>query len=566
MAQLSGTLVQQEITTNVRSRTVALGAVYGFGFLYIASLVVAVWAAYDGGQALVRFFVLTGGILLLMVMPLLSAIPMPRIVTFAVSAPSLVTLVTGAVYITQRAGVIGDYIPVTLSDNLASSILAIALPFAFAALWLATTTRRYVIGALGALALFVGLIALVLTGSRGAWIGLAAGALVAGYLLFHHAIVERRGRTPAWLILLDVVAAAVAVGAVASFAAVVLSPELDARFGISALGGSAFSRIALWRDSLPLIQDYFFTGSGLASTAMTYATYAYLLHVPYLEHAHNLYLQIALEQGVPGLIAFLGIIASTVAYTLNAWQRTDGIGRGLLAAGYAATAALLVHGLFDAELFYSLFAPLVFLAPALLLWVASGMYRHARRGNLDEPAPSGRAVGVAIGVGLPVLVAILVPGAPARWEANLGSALQSRAELSIYHQPEWSFQDQVRRQLPQDLASAESHFQAALALDSGQPTANRRLGQIALARGSYAAALGYLSSAHAQQPTERVARQLLGELAALQGDSAGAVAMWQGLDFSQGQLMVRGWWYEYFGQGNQYARFNNAVQAFERAQ
>jgi hypothetical protein len=75
--------------------------------------------------------------------------------------------------------------------------------------------------------------------------------------------------------------------------------------------GRRLSRIALWRDSLPLIQDYFFTGSGLGATAMIYATYAYLLHVPYLYHAHNLYVQIALEQGVPALLAWLGLMAAT---------------------------------------------------------------------------------------------------------------------------------------------------------------------------------------------------------------------------------------------------------------
>ena len=566
MAQLSSTLVQQEVTTKVRARTVALGALYGFAFAYLASLVVAVWAAYDGGQALARFYVLLSGVLLLMLAPVLSVISMTRIVTLAMSLPSLLALATGALYVSQRIDRLAGYLPVTLSDNLASGILAITLPFAFATLWLAVRTRRIALAGVGALSLIAGLVAFVLTGSRGAWIGLAAGAIIAAYLLLRHAIVSRRTRTPAWLMLLDVAVVAVAVAAIAFFVAVVLSPDLDARFGVSAQGGSAFSRIALWRDSLPLIQDYYFTGSGLASTAMVYATYAYLLHVPYLVHAHNLYVQIALEQGVPGLIAFLGIIVSTVAYTVSAWRRTDEVGRGLLAAGYAATIALLVHGLFDAELYFSTLAPLVFLAPALLLWVASGMYRHARSDDWAEPVPAGRSAGLAIGAGLPVLVALLLPGTPARWEANVGSALQSRTELSIYHQPEWSFQDQVRRQLPNDLAAAEEHFQAALALDPAQPTANRRLGQIALARGNYAAAQNFLSVAHAAQPAERVARQLLGELEALQGDTEGAVELWQGLDFSQGQLMVRGWWYEYFGEQIQHERFLNAVQAFERAQ
>ncbi len=566
MAQLSGTLVQQEFTTNVKSRTVALAAVYGFGFVYLASLVVAVWVAYDGGEALTRFFVLTSGVLLLMAAPLLSTLPISLIVTLAMIVPSLVALATAVLYISPRIAALAIYLPAMLSDNLASGVLVIALPFACAALWVAAVSRRFMLGGFAVLGLVSGAVALVLTGSRGAWIGLSAGAMVAGYLLFRHAFVARRDRRPLWLLLVDASVIVAVVGAVAFFVAIVLSPELDARLGVSAQGGSAFSRIALWRDSLPLIQDYFFTGSGLSATAMIYATYAYLLHVPYLVHAHNLYLQIALEQGVLGLVAFLGIMTSAVAYTITAWRRTDAVGRVLLAAGYAALTALLVHGLFDAELFYSLLAPMIFLAPALLVLVASGMYRHARSSDYGEPVTAGRMAGVVMGIGLPVLVAVILPGAPARWEANLGSALQSRTELSIYHRPEWSFQDEVRRRLPQDLAAAESHFQNALALDPAQPTANRRLGQIALARGNYAAALNYLSIAHAAQPGDRVARQLLGELAALRGDTTGAAAMWHGLDFSQGQLMVRGWWYEFFGEQIQHERFLHAVQAFERAQ
>ncbi len=566
MAQLSSTMVQQGVSARTRTRSVALGAVYGTGFAYVASAVVAVWAAYDGRQALLRFFLLLTGVLGLMVAPMLPATSLRRTAGFILGLPSLLLLIVSLAYGSQRLEMLSGYLPMPLSDNLASSIIVIGLPFAFAALWLGVAERRVLPGLTGALALVVGLAALALTGSRGAWIGLTAGAVIAGYLLIRHGLVERRGRRPAWLLLADIAIVLVFLGAIVFYAAIILSPELDGRLGISAQGGSALSRMALWRDSLPLIQDYYFTGSGLAATAMTYATYAYLLHVPYLFHAHNLYLQVALEQGVPGLIAFVGIFAAAVLYSANAWQRADRTGRALLAAGYAATAALLVHGLFDAELYFSLLAPIVFLAPALLLWSASSVYRQARGDDHGEVPASGGMVGLAMGFGLPLLVALLMPGAPARWEANLGAVLQSRAELGIYRQPEWSFQDQVRRQLPQDLAAAESHFQTALALDPGQPTANRRLGQIAMARSNFAVAENYLSTAHAVQPAERVARQLLGELAALKGDTAGAVAMWQGLDFSQSQLMVRGWWYEYFGEKIQLERFNNAVQAFERAQ
>ena len=38
---------------------------------------------------------------------------------------------------------------------------------------------------------------------------------------------------------------------------------------------------------------------------MVYSSYVLLLHVLYLSHAHNLFLQTAIEQGIPGLLAFI---------------------------------------------------------------------------------------------------------------------------------------------------------------------------------------------------------------------------------------------------------------------
>jgi hypothetical protein len=58
----------------------------------------------------------------------------------------------------------------------------------------------------------------------------------------------------------------------------------------------------------------------------------------------------------------------------------------------------------------------------------------------------------------------------------------------------------------------------------------------------------------------------LGEVLALQGDVTGAVQTWRGLDVSQGQFMVREWWYQAFGRPEQVEKLNNAVQAFRQAE
>ena len=104
----------------------------------------------------------------------------------------------------------------------------------------------------------------------------------------------------------------------------------------------------MWWDVLPLVKDYWYTGSGLGVTPMVLSTYAFLVHVPFLFHAHNLYLQIALEQGVFGLVAFVGIMVGSLVSALSIWRYTNANVHIALAGWMASIIVILVHGLFDA--------------------------------------------------------------------------------------------------------------------------------------------------------------------------------------------------------------------------
>lgn len=557
---------------SVKTRAVSLGVLYGAAFCFLAASVVNVWAAYNGELALQRFFHLLSGVLLVMVAPLLGArIPLRVTASGIPLLTSLMVMVVALAYLAQQWGgaswlaLLPTWLQGGMSDNLAAQMLAMALPLVAAAVWSGIYAQARLTGAIGLLALLLGVAALALTGSRGAWLGVVAGGAVALYLALR---VWLRRHGVGWRWMLDVAALLIVLAALALYSAIVALPALDAQLGVSAQGGSALSRIALWRDSVPLIEDYFFTGSGLGSTAMVYATYAYLLHVPYLYHAHNLYVQVALEQGAPALLAWVALIGAAAFYAMGALRVANRTGRPLLIAAFAALTVLLVHGLFEAELYSSALAGLLFYAPAVLVGSAASIYVVATQtGRLDvSPAGAVSGIGLLVGASLPLLIVVLLPGAAARWEANLGAVLQTQAELSIYRRPDWSFQDQVRRQLPGILAPAEAHFAAALAIDPAQATAHRRLGEIALAQGDFALAQLHLTAAHAAAPQARATRQLLGEILALQGDVEGATALWRGLDVGQGQFLVREWWYQAFGRPDQVERLNDAIQAYQRTQ
>lgn len=559
---------------SVRLQSGALGAVYGFIFCFLAATVVAVWAAYDGAGALNRFFWLLGGISAVLAAPLLGRyFSLRSTVKMITGLTILMVTVTTVLYLIQRiSAVVSDvtfptWWPLILSDNQAAQILAVGIPILVAALWLALVERRWMGGTLSGAALLLGVVALVLTESRGALLGLAAAASVAFYFWVRSVVQRNTHRKSGWLWLVDASALLIAVGAVIFYVVIVAFPEFDIQLGVSAQGGSALSRIALWRDSVPLIADYYFTGSGLGSAVMVYATYTYLLHVPYLYHAHNFYLQVALEQGVPALLAWIGLVIATVVYAAGALRIANHAGHALLVGGYAALATFLVHSLFESELYFGVLGGLVFYAPVVLLWSADAIYEPA----LDDPyadRPSRAVGGVGFMAGLlaPVFLATLVPGALPRWEANLGAVTQTRVELSVYERPQWAFQDQVRRQLHEELKPAEAHFLAALQLDPAQPTAHRRLGAIALARGEFGRARNHLITAYAVAPYDRATRQMLGEVLALDGNLEEALVVWRGLDMSQGQFMVREWWYQALGQPEQVEKLSNAVQAFKRSE
>ena len=133
-------------------------------------------------------------------------------------------------------------------------------------------------------------------------------------------------------------------------------------------------------------------------------------------------------------------------------------------------------------------------------------------------------------------------------QANLGAVAQTRAEFSVYRWPEWPIQDAVRRSPQVDLGPAIARYEAALALAPANAAANRRLGQIELSLGQYAAARAHLEAAYRSAPGQSVTRQLLGESYAIAGEIDAAAELWHGLDLGQGQVAARQWWYTNLGE------------------
>lgn len=138
---------------------------------------------------------------------------------------------------------------------------------------------------------------------------------------------------------------AVALFSIAAILAVYMSPLHDKLAASNTT--SVESRQTMWSNTLPAIKDNVVTGAGVGSFPQLYPQYEDQAAVTtvYVNHAHNDYLEIALETGVPGIVL--------VALFLLWWgSRAGPIWRSAAADRYAvaasiASAAMLVHSLVD---------------------------------------------------------------------------------------------------------------------------------------------------------------------------------------------------------------------------
>ncbi len=128
---------------------------------------------------------------------------------------------------------------------------------------------------------------------------------------------------------------------------------LDSLLFGRALGGLD-GRIEIWARAVYMVQDFSFTGVGMGLFGdVADLIYPFFLYEPgRVSHAHNLFLQIAVDLGLPGLIAWLTILWLVIVAAWQVYRRgrkkgnswVAGLGAGLL----ASQLALVLHGLTDA--------------------------------------------------------------------------------------------------------------------------------------------------------------------------------------------------------------------------
>jgi putative inorganic carbon (hco3(-)) transporter len=217
---------------------------------------------------------------------------------------------------------------------------------------------------------------LLLTQSRSAWIGALVSCGVVAALwarLLPPGRLRTALRAGLGIALLGAVAGALWLGP-AGLARLWEEPaQLQAVGGVNTLS----FRFEVWRWALTGVQDFFFTGCGLgAFREVGRLLYPMNIAPGYdYAHAHNIFLQVALDTGVPGLIAYLATLAITLRQawtTARAHPDRRAWALGLL----GGLIALHTFGLTDA------IAPGA--KPGLIFWMMVGMVGRGGRGGREN--------------------------------------------------------------------------------------------------------------------------------------------------------------------------------------
>lgn len=210
---------------------------------------------------------------------------------------------------------------------------------------------------------------LLMTLSRSAAAGLGAAALTAGWLGRDRIRIERTN-VPALSVLVGV---AILLGA-AFIDVESWMTRLQGSFGTS---GEEFSRLTIWRESLPIIRDFPFTGSGAGTYGAAMAQYQQtrpwvgsMQQWAHFNNAHSHYVQVAVEGGLLLVVPVVAALGLLMRLGLDAIRADKGEMFWVRVGAAAGLVGLAVQSIWEVAL--------ILPANAVMAGVLGGLLLHRR--------------------------------------------------------------------------------------------------------------------------------------------------------------------------------------------
>ena len=183
----------------------------------------------------------------------------------------------------------------TIHANVLAGVLLVPLLLAFSLLWRQSVDRK-VAQQIGLVVLMcVMLFMFILTQSRAGYLGFSVGIGLWAILRWSRLL---------WGLPL------LGIGLIWLFQRFGIFSVLNGLAAGNSFGGWT-GRLDIWTQSSHALQDFVLTGIGIGTfTLVIPLLYPLQVNIEGFPHAHNLFLQIGLDLGLPGLIAYLSIIIS----------------------------------------------------------------------------------------------------------------------------------------------------------------------------------------------------------------------------------------------------------------
>jgi len=532
--------------------------------IFLVTAAIGVWAAYDRDAAWTKFWLMVGAVLfyyalagqpqanLWLVAGLLGFLGVLAACYFSMThdwgtEPAKVEMINrvGLSWMSVRPSFHGEDI---IHANDAASLMAMVTPFVVAFGLRSWRVRRVPLVLFAAAAGALILTGLLLTTSRGGW--LAFGAAMGTWLLWGlsayaaRLIHWERSRIFALALLfvssLSVWFALTYPGGIAGLADSLPGPA------------SASSRLDLAPNTINLIADFPVTGGGLGAFPGLYSQYIDVIPFYVNDHSHNLFLDVAVEQGLLGLGAFLLVMLGSVWLLMAPPIRRESSTEWLDLLRWATLAGLIVmglHGLVDDVLYGISGTPILFLLAGMAIAVAEPRpQQHSRwvqaAGQASTRAQvEGKRQWKIVGIAVVVIASIALlysfrKPLLASWNADLGAVQMARTELAGWPTGEWDDGSNVAALVP-----TEGVFHQALRLDPGNRTAHHRLGLIAMLRRDFTTAVAHLERAYQADGDHRGIRKVLGYSYVWSGQLDHGLEVLANVPEARDEMAVYVWWW-----------------------
>lgn len=424
----------------------------------------------------------------------------------------------------------------TIDTDVAAGILGILAPFACAVgyYWRKAGGNKR----LPFLLLWAGILiiaaALFLAAERGPWLGILAAS--GGWLWWKISawVGDRLNQPFRWLWGLGILL----------FAGVVLLALLLVPGSAAALEkvlpgpAESTSRIGLWLNSLHLVRDFPFTGGGLASFPGLFSQYILVVPYFYVISSHNLFVEVAAEQGIVAFVALMAIwVGSLIVLTSALFHEGTDDRTPVWGAALAGFVILAFAGTLENVLYSSSDAWLLFLLPGIAI---SGLPVRADR-PVVVSLPRGQIAWMG-GISLVVLLALAGNGRKilSMGYSDLGAVRMAQVELADFPANRWKDNGNAEALQP-----ATSLLQRAVELNPDNLTAQDRLGLIALFKRDFPSAVDHLERASRLDPSHPGIRKTLGYSYAWDGKLDQSAAVLAGVPEAKSEMYAySGWWAE----------------------